>query len=479
MLIADGGDGYGGTHWMAKEVPAMWAAIANQDTEAHYQVVGGWSKTADLTLAHLAQVRVYRDNLASVWPPAKSPAAAAYITRLDKLMADLQATHDAASANYTAFSTVTLTLSLARSKLKPILDQYETNRQLNLDWQARKDAAPAATPQVAGTPSPSPAPAPIAPVPPVSAARQEELNNQARVIMYDLSSTVLSGQAALQKPKPYDPAGTKDDVDHGGSTGDSGSGFAIPPVIPPPGVSSSPSGSTFAPVSNSTVTPVHPPVTVPTGPGTGVGTPGSGPVLGGIGPSTVITPPPTGLPPTPGPSPLPPPTPPGLLPGIIGPGGDPGLTPSGGMLPNGGTIPPNALTKPGVGTGPNGRMAMPSGGVIGATPGSGMIGQVPPTSMGTRPGGQARANPVGGVIGQQGAGPLSRSAPLGTHGTSGLNTPLANQSRQQHGRRDGTTQTDNWHPDNPWATAEGVDPVVLPPDAPGPIDPGPAIGYSR
>jgi hypothetical protein len=140
MLISDGGGGYGGTHWTGKEVPAMWAAIANQDTEAHFQVVGGWSKTADLTLAHLAQVRVYRENLASVWPPSKSPAAAAYIARLDQLMVDLQATHDAASANYTAFSTVTLTLSLARQKLKALYEKYESNAKQNFVWQQKQEA---------------------------------------------------------------------------------------------------------------------------------------------------------------------------------------------------------------------------------------------------------------------------------------------------------------------------------------------------
>src|SRR4051794_29140071 len=118
MLIADGGGGYGGTNWNSTDVRYMWAMIANQETDSHYDVVEGWRKTADLTSTHIGQVTAYRDNLASVWPPTKSAASAAYIERLNSLIADLQATHDAASANYTAFSTVTLTLSLARTKLK-------------------------------------------------------------------------------------------------------------------------------------------------------------------------------------------------------------------------------------------------------------------------------------------------------------------------------------------------------------------------
>jgi len=476
MLIADGGGGYGGTHWMAKEVPAMWAAIANQDTETHYQVVGGWSKTADLTLAHLAQVRVYRDNLASVWPPSKSPAAAAYIARLDKLMADLQATHDAASANYTAFSTVTLTLSLARSKLKPILDQYETNRQLNMDWQAQKDAAPATTPKVAGTPSPSPSPAPIAPVPPVSAARQEELNNQARVIMYDLSSTVLSGQAALQKPKPYKPGGEDRNDEGDGQRIDGGAGsFATPPIIPPPGGGGSGSaGGSVGPGSSSHVSPVSPATHTPVGstPNLGGGGGGTGPILGGIANPPVITPPNPGLP-TPGPTPAPVPSAVGPVPGLIGTPGASGLLPPNGLQPNGTRPPQPGLVKPGLSTG-GGRMTMPSGGVIGASPGSGMIGQMPTGTSGGRAPGAGRVNPVGGVIGQPSGTPSGRgTAPV--HGQPG---PISGGQGRARGRRQEGEQ-ERWDPDNPWSTEEGVDPVVLPPDDYGPIDPGPAIGYPR
>lgn len=51
------------------------------------------------------------------------------------------------------------------------------------------------------------------------------------------------------------------------------------------------------------------------------------------------------------------------------------------------------------------------------------------------------------------------------------------QGRARNRREQG--ESDRWDPDNPWATEEGVSPVVLPPDEQGPIDPGPAIGYSR
>jgi hypothetical protein len=474
MLIADGGGGYGGTHWMSKEVPAMWAAIANQDTEAHYQVVGGWSKTADLTLAHLAQVRVYRDNLASVWPPSKSPAAAAYIARLDKLMVDLQATHDAASANYTAFSTVTLTLSLARQKLRALYEKYESNAKQNFVWQQKRDAA-AASPTPTPTPSPSPGPSPTAQTPPVSAAQQEELNRQARVIMYDLSSTVLSGQAALQKPKPYRPGqdGYGDD-DNGQRIDGGGGGFATPPIIPPPGGGGGgSSGGSVIPNTSSHVTPVSPTTHTPVGSGPVTGGVGTGPILGGVGNPPVITPPAPGLP-LPGPTPAPPG--PGPVPGLIGTPSASGLLPTSGSLPNGTGTPRSGLIKPGMPAG-TGRMTMPSGGVIGANPGSGMIGQMPTGTQGGRPPGAGRVNPVGGVIGQQGGAPLGRGG-TSAHGVPMQNGPLAGNQGRPRGRRQEGEQ-ERWDPNNPWATEEGVDPVVLPPDDFGPIDPGPAIGYPR
>ena len=63
MLIADGGGGYGGTDWMSKDVRFMWSTIANQETDPHFDVVGGWRKTA---AAH----RTSASTSISPWPRA-------------------------------------------------------------------------------------------------------------------------------------------------------------------------------------------------------------------------------------------------------------------------------------------------------------------------------------------------------------------------------------------------------------------------
>ncbi|MGA5301572.1 hypothetical protein ACPCHT_16705 [Nucisporomicrobium flavum] len=475
MLIADGGGGYGGTDWNSKDVRYMWQAIADQETDKHFDVVAGWRQTADLTITHLGQVQMYRDNLASVWPPSKSPAAAAYLERLDKLIADLQATHDAASANYTAFSTVALTLSLARNKLKPLYDQYEANRNANLAWQAEQDAKPV-----------DPTEPPKISLPPVSSTQQEQLNNQARVIMFDLSSTLISGQSALQKPKPYDPAAGGNKSDESKRAGrDDSSGFAPPPVIPLPGGDTGGSGHRYPSGQTATANtsaghvshaaPVHPAPVVPGAGGPlGGGTIGSGPILGSAGPSVMTPSSPQVVAP---PSPPNPAGPSGLIPGVVPPPGGTGMPPTTGFPP--GKPAGAGAVKPGFGAGSAGKFVAPPGGVIGGSPGNALIGQ--PSSSSLRGSPASKVNPVGGVIGQQGNSPMRGSTPGGrqpsAHSSRASTIPgQPGRARRSH---DGKAEHTQWDPDNPWMTDEGVDPVLMPPADPGPIDPGPVIGYTR
>ncbi|GGQ41228.1 hypothetical protein [Couchioplanes azureus] len=472
MLIADGGGGYGGTNWNSKDVRAMWAAIADHNTDPHFDVVQGWSQTADLTLAHLGQVKSYRENLASVWPPSKSAASAAYIARLDKLIADLQATHDAAAANYSVFSTVTLTLSLARTKLKPILEQYEANELRILDWQAQQEATAAKS----GKPSPSPSPRST--TPPVTSAQQEQLNNQARVIMYDLSSTLISGQAALKNPRPYDPAETGQG-DGGEDRNNGVGGLAAPPPIPPPG--SRPSRSASSPGSfasdphdnpgavdaRTTDLPRSENFGVPDGAG-------GGPILSGNSSPPLISQPPGTIPSVAAPPLAPTAGQIGIVPGTTFPSGNGGAIPPSTLAP--GRASPSKFLKSGVSPVVGPSTPFP-GGVIGAPPGGGIIGRAPQGPPSSGRSALGRPNPVGGVIGQ----PQDTASARGDLKAAAVN---AGQTGTMTGRQgDGRTRCDGksrrWDRDNPWETAKGVDPVVLPPDDPGPIDPGPAIGYPR
>ena len=450
MLTASDGGGYGGTAWAGMSVPEMWEAIGNQDTTPHWQVVDGWRKSYELTLQHMAQVKSYRDNLASAWPPEKSPASAAYLERLDGLITHLQGTYDAAVANHSAFSSATLALSMARTDLEQVVNEYTANQGKLAEFEASKQTRPVGTGKYVIPP----------PKPPVPDGRQQQLELKAQSIMYGLSTEIVQAGAQLAKPAKYDPAGFRDDgnVDNGNATY---SAPIIPPVVPfDPGTSSTHSGTSNAGRRAQVAQPTSP------NPGPSAGhQPGL--VLGGVQPTPIATSPPAvGVQPPIGGSPLPnvitpTPLPPGM-PGGTRPMGQlpPGMGGGRGFLGE-------SLGRPGIGGMPGGVRAMPPGGVIGGMPGVG-LGQ---PAIGGRS--ASRVNPVGGVISPNNSG--GRGGPTG--GRAGV---TAGQSIVPAGGRNGRNSDEaddtlRWDPDNPWETAEGVSPVVLP-HSEQRIDPGPAIG---
>jgi hypothetical protein len=453
MLIADGGGGYGGTDWNGMDVVQMWQAVENQDTTAHYRLLTGWQRSYELTLEHLGQVQNYRQSLAEAWPPEKSAASAAYLQRLDSLITNLQSTYDAAVANHSAFASATLALSLSRDDVKKVYDEYAAN-QTKLDEFKNRPIV------ISGKGGAPPA------KPPVADGRQEQLNNQARTIMFGLSGEILQAQAKITAPPAYDPAGGRGNDGH-----DDGGATYVPPPIPPVGsydpssgqqsgssIGSSSGGSSSANSRSTTNQPL--PLRQP------------GLVLGGTGPTATL-PSPT----LPGGG-VPPPSVGGALP----PGASmqpPFLTvpPGGGSLggPGGGRPPSSTrgflgegLGRPGGGGMPEGvPRAMPPGGIIGGVPGIG-LGQ--PAAGGRVP---SRVNPVGGVIGQTGAD--ARSSTVNRAGNKAAGHSMGTLGARNGRQDDGESDPQRWDPDNPWETAEGVAPVVLP-MVEQRIDPGPAIG---
>ena len=444
MLIADGGGGYGGTDWMAMDVIQMWQAIQNQDTTAHYQLLDGWRKSYELTLEHLGQVQNYRQNLAEAWPPEKSAASAAYLQRLDELIANLQSTYDAAVATHHAFASATLAISLSRNDVEKIYTEYTSNQTKLEEFKNR--------PYVAAGKSAVPPQKP-----PVADGRQEQLNNQARSIMYGLSSEIIQARAQITKPPKYDPTPTRGD---GGHEGD-GTNY-VPPPIPPVSTfdpNSSLHSTASSQTQHSTTHAASPGAQPPsTGPNAGRQ---PGLILGGTQPTPIVPPPPTtviGSPPFGG----------GPLPNVISP--TPILPPPPlGSAPIG--PPPTAgINKGLVGEGlgrsaPGGMRAMPPGGVIGGTPGVG-LGQ---PGAGGR--GASRVNPVGGVINPSNS--EGRNGVAGRSAAAGQS--MTNLGGRDSSRRNESEDTSHWDPDNPWETAEGVSPVVLPATEQR-VDPGPAIG---
>nr|WP_230688862.1 hypothetical protein [Micromonospora sp. WMMC415] len=442
------------TDWHLMDVASMWACLKDQDTTNQWRHVAGWRKVCDLAQAHLGRLQAYRRGLAEAWPPDTNAAARTYLAELDQLIDRVQHTHDAAAANYTALAAATQAIGSTRTALEKIHDEYAVKLQ-----QKRSYEATAADPKaVAGS---------RVSEPPVTDADLERLNVQARGIMYGLSSELQQAQVALRQPPPARQPGRAPEATDPYVAVPSP---VIPPIMPVPLAGASLSSPT---PSKSTPRPF------PTSPN-----PKLGPLLGGAAKSIA---------------------PAAINPNIPGAGqAGSANSPSLGALPNspisgrpnnpgsshlGRPVVSRPNNKPHA-TQPPVPRAMPPGGLIGGLPGAG-LGQ--PASGGTQP---RRVNPIGGVIGGGGAGTApaggAGSRPGGARGFPGAHVPppitgssgipTAMGQGATHGqaaRRNEPSVERTWDPDHPWETDRGVDPVVLPPKDEGPIDPGPAIGFTR
>ncbi|MFG3600618.1 hypothetical protein [Micromonospora chersina] len=460
MIERGSGRTSGLTDWRLMDVLSMWACLQDQDTTGQWKQVAGWRKVCDLALAHLSRLREYRRGLAEAWPPETNAAARAYLGELDQLIDQVQRTHDAAAANYDALAAATRAIGSTRAELQPLHDEYaEKVRQKRAYEEILADPK-----AVAGSRLPE--------KPPVTDAELEQLNVRARGLMTGLSNELQQAQVMLQRPPAVPRPGieTSDPDVYGGTANVP----AIPPIVP-------------APIASPARRPLHAdssakgPVAAPTAPGIG-------PVLGGA--SAAVVPPAPSPPNVTGPvAPAPPANGIGLPPTL------PPITSSEQRRPG---SPVNERLGPiqrptGEGRFPQSpARPMQPGGLIGGTPGTG-LGQ--PSSRALPP---RRINPVGGVIGGGGAG----TAPSGAAGSrpgigrgqlSGSHVPPpfggspmggalngGEAGRPRNGyRQERGDDPPPWDPDNPWGTDQGVSPVVRPPDDPGPIDPGPAIGFDR
>lgn len=439
-MLDSGGGGSAGTSWWSKDIATMWYYIADVDTEPMWKQSSGWQKAIDLASTNLSRLKDFREKLTTAWPPEKSEASQAYVAKLDELITSVQDVYDAAITNKTSASNLASAISEAKYKVKPLYDSWLDTLSQDQDDPAVKQ-------------------------------RQEDLTNQARGHMSDLSTDLILSQGNMVEPKPYTPPqlAKRDGGDEtGGSnssssttgTGSSGyTGSNTAPIIPMPAPMPAPSGPGPS-LSGWTQTPPTAPAptpmpTAPTVPG-GPGPIGMGPPTPPLGPNGLIKTPTTG--PT---GPITAGRPPGPLgPNVIG-GGPPGRT------------------TPGL-TGPMGRGVNPPGGVIGGQPPGGRGGT---TGLGTR-----GVNPAGGVVGGSGArgagaGPGGvRGAGAGPGGVRGAGAGATGRGAGMVGsgvggnRKNEDEHGNEWDPDNPWEVAEGVAPVVNAPGETGPIDPGPAIG---
>jgi hypothetical protein len=423
-----GEGGYGGTHWMGMNVEEMWRALANQDTTTHYKLLAGWRRSYELTFEHMSQVKNYRENLAEAWPPENSAASAAYLARLDLLIQHLQETYETAVTNHSIFATATLALSVSRNNLKPLYDEYVANRAKLAVFAADSRERPVGAGKYVVLP----------PRPPVAADRQEYLNQQARAIMYGLSSELITANEKIVIPSAYDPSlpSNEHEVENRGYRYTAPAVPAVTPFTPSPTASAA--------------------QTLGNGPASHKPSDQDGPILGGAQPGAISpampAPPNEHNPANPGGR---------ALPGVIGPilTGPPVIPGVSRAVPSGSASLP-ALTIP-----TDSRHGVPIKGIIGAVP------RGVPAQQGNTARPVQRVNPVGGII-----QPASSPTRAGGAAASGVvNQPLGNINGRPGLQRDETVASPRRAPDTQWEAAKGVPSVILP--APEQqIDPGPAIG---
>jgi hypothetical protein len=454
------------TNWGAFNTPRLWAMVSEEDDPDAWRQVAAWSQVSVAVGDQRARLQQAREALATAWPPEPGSAAEAFVTELDTLIGRMTSGAQDADTTATGLANILEALRTAKNQIRPLYDEYKSkNSDLVPSWWDNAE---------------------------------DEIDQKARTHMITAEQTVQQHVAQIKVPDAYtmDPKAAR-----GGYDDPTGPGTS-------PASSGSSAGSGRSGGGNVAVTVPHDPpppmpgqdATVPDAPGGGDAGGGSGGGGGGVvgGPGLaggVITPPPPGAPPPGAHGPLPGaggPLPgggggpgiggplPGLLPGGIGGGGAGGGV---GGLPGGGYARGTRPVAGGTGTG----RALPSGAVIGETVGGARGGAVGGAGgmSGRGVSGGASARGVSGAGGRAGAAGSTKPKPpswlpaddeargAGRAGATAATSPGMTGSRRV-GRRDGESDLP-FDPDNPWAVAEGVEPVIRPSDDDPRHDPGPNV----
>ncbi|GLY00926.1 hypothetical protein [Actinoplanes sp. NBRC 101535] len=186
-----------GTDWSTRNVDQMWAMLERHDGSGHRRVLVGWRRSAELAQQHLAGALRYREALVAVWPPRGNRAAAAYIERLDALIASLRETSEAALTGHRLLGAVTVALESVRRELAGIHREHTANRVALAAFEEAKQLAMSGPGKALGPPPRSP----------VEPGRQAELTRRARVLMSGLCRELAEAQAALVTPGGYRAGG--------------------------------------------------------------------------------------------------------------------------------------------------------------------------------------------------------------------------------------------------------------------------------
>jgi hypothetical protein len=427
------------SEYAGHDVKQLFAMVdgAEQSLGPSREQIQAWARAQQMLDQHATALRGFRESLAVQWPPESSPASAAYLIELDRLVEAVSGTGDIAGINAAQIGHISDAIGQTRAALAPIHDEYVSNEKKIADYNNLVNGVSTGVAVVSGPVGGlvTLGAAKLFTAPPVDSGRQKQLQQQASQAMDELSATASHVTVNINIPPTYDPPAS----DHGyqsrhlAAGTDNAGGAQRPPVIDPPAHTrvQEPGGATSAGLALS-----------------GVMTPNA--------PADAPAPPPAADPrQLPGQPPLP-----GLAP-IPG-------TPTGGDRILGAPSAGNLRGTGGRAT-TGGVRALPPGGVVGPD------GVSQSGLGGTGRGGAAsraavrRVNPVGGVIGEE----------SGAGATSARGAGMAGAGPGRRGSTANEEHETRWDPDNPWSVATGVEPVIEP-GQPEEFDIGPGvIGLDR
>src|SRR5438552_4053128 len=191
--MAEGDYPGGRTAWENCDVPQM-AGYLNEHLGAAWAQARAWFDTASMAASYAAALWRFRENLATVWPPERSPAARAYLARLDSLIASVDDTADATAGTGEALNGLLTTLDGAKPGMQ----------QLLAEWQQGAVAAAGQAAGVGGS----------------DQLWQVELNKKAQQQMHELDAAVFPYQSRMRAPQFWEPPRVDDLGDAAGGSGD-------------------------------------------------------------------------------------------------------------------------------------------------------------------------------------------------------------------------------------------------------------------
>src|SRR5919202_1397059 len=111
--------------WRRFEVPALWEMLQAETDATSNAQTSGWLRIGDALDAYRRHLERWRDELMQRWPPERSPAAQAFVTRLNEMIASASAMAESAVTNGTALARISFSLMRAKETVGKLDEQWQ------------------------------------------------------------------------------------------------------------------------------------------------------------------------------------------------------------------------------------------------------------------------------------------------------------------------------------------------------------------